>query len=522
LFENGAPLKESGEMAFKQPDDKARQPAAPGAAPPTAKPAPAPGKPAAAEKAGKTAVRLKPATERLMSLDAYRGLTMLLMASGGLAIGRLVHNDPDFVHKFEGKWFGKAWALFWQTASSQLEHVAWTGCTAWDLIQPSFMFMVGVAMPYSYASRTARGDSWGKQLLHAAIRSLILVALGIFLRSTHSPMTNFTFEDVLTQIGLGYIFVFLLLSAPFIAQLVALAVILGGYWFFFFHHPLPPPQGDLVTRYMTEVRGMNPEEWHQFGGPSANPTKTPDAPAEAGAKPNASSRLGGLAAHWNKHTNAAAEFDRKFLNFFPRPGESWEGKKFWINGGGYQTLNFIPSMATMLLGVMAGQLLRAPRTPRRKLEILIGAGVLCFVVSMAIDTTIWPFQSEKLHYSFAPIVKRIWTPSWAVFSAGWAFWFLALWYWIVDMRGHRWFGFPFAIVGMNSIAVYCMADLIEPWLSSMLKIQLAAFDAAAHTSLVARLYAGTAVAAVWRECAVLFLIWLICLWLYRRRLFIRI
>ena len=126
----------------------------------------------------------------------------------------------------------------------------------------------------------------------------------------------------------------------------------------------------------------------------------------------------------------------------------------------------------------------APRTPRRKLEILIGAGVLCFVVSMAIDTTIWPFQSEKLLYSFSPIVKRIWTPSWAVFSAGWTFWFLALWYWIVDMRGHRWFGFPFAIVGMNSIAVYCMAELIEPWLASMLKIHLTAFDAAAHTSLV--------------------------------------
>ncbi|HEX4072309.1 MAG TPA: hypothetical protein VHX68_14110, partial [Planctomycetaceae bacterium] len=92
-------------MAFKQPDEKARQPAAPGAAPPAVKPAPA--KPTAVERGGKTVPRLKPATERLMSLDAYRGLTMLLMASGGLAIGRLVHNDPDFVHKFEGKWFGK-------------------------------------------------------------------------------------------------------------------------------------------------------------------------------------------------------------------------------------------------------------------------------------------------------------------------------------------------------------------------------------------------------------------------------
>ena len=139
---------------------------------------------------------------------------------------------------------------------------------------------------------------------------------------------------------------------------------------------------------MIERRHMKPEEWNQFTG---------------------------LAAHWNKHTNAAAEADRKFLNLFPRPEEPWEGKKFWINGGGYQTLNFVPSLATMLLGVMAGQLLRSLRTPRRKLEILIVAGVACFIVSMAIDTTIWPFHFDKLSYSFCPVVKRIWTPSWAVF-----------------------------------------------------------------------------------------------------------
>jgi predicted acyltransferase len=477
------------EMAFKQPDDKSRQAGPGSAAPPPSKPAAPP-----VEKPAKNVARPKGAPERLVSLDAYRGLTMLLMASGGLEIGRLVKRDPDFLHRFDASWFGKPWTMFWQTAATQLEHVTWTGCTVWDLIQPSFMFMVGVAMPYSFASRTARGDSWGKQFGHAVVRSLVLILLGIFLRSTHSGMTNFTFEDVLTQIGLGYLFVFLLLSAPFVAQLVALAAILGGYWFLFFHQPLPPPQGNLV-RYMTERRNMKPEEWNQFTG---------------------------LAAHWNKHTNAAAEFDRKFLNVFPRPEEPWEGKKFWINGGGYQTLNFVPSMATMLLGVMAGQLLRSVRTPRRKLELLIGAGVLCFIASMAIDTTIWPFHFDKLTYSFCPIVKRIWTPSWAVFSAGWTFWFLAVFYWIVDMRGHRRLVFPLAIVGMNSIAVYCMAELIDGWLARTLRIHLNAFDAGAHTSLAHWFSTETAPAAVRQACAVLFLIWLITLWMYRRRIFIRI
>ena len=198
-------------MAFKQPDDKSKPPA------PSPKPIPL-----VSDKTGKapTPAIPKKASERLVSLDAYRGATMLFLASSGLGIQRLVGHAPDysdFTNRFQNTGFGKVWASGWEFISGQLEHVAWTGCTAWDLIQPSFMFMVGVAMPFSYASRAARGDSWGKQLAHAVVRSLILILMGIFLRSVHSPMTHFTFEDVLTQIGLGYLFVFLLLRGPFIA-----------------------------------------------------------------------------------------------------------------------------------------------------------------------------------------------------------------------------------------------------------------------------------------------------------------
>jgi predicted acyltransferase len=96
------------------------------------------------------------------------------------------------------------------------------------------------------------------------------------------------------------------------------------------------------------------------------------------------------------------------------------------------------------------------------------------------------------------------------------------------MRGHRWFGLPLAIVGMNSILVYCVNELIGNeagpgnWLSRMLKIHLTAFDTAAHTSLVKILYGTGTGAPFWRHLAVLGLVWLICLWLYRRRLFVRI
>ncbi len=504
-------------MAFKQREEGPKPPA------PSARPA------ASSEEKGIKAAAPRSMPERLMSLDAFRGFTMLLMVSGGWGITRLVEQHPEMVAKFDGHWYGKPWKLFWNTAAWQLDHVAWTGCVAWDLIQPAFTFMVGVSMPFSYAKRESRGDSWRAQFWHALVRSLILIGLGIFLRSTGSSMTYFTFEDTLTQIGLGYLFAFVLLRAPFVAQCVAVLVILGGYWFAFFHYPLPPPEGNHVTQYLTS-HNVKPEDWNQF--------------TDAGLKP------AGIAAHWNKHTNAAAAADRVFLNLFPRSAPPWEGKKFWINRGGYQTLSFIPCIVTMLFGVMAGQMLRGPWTPGKKLATLMAAGMGCLIVAMAIDTTIWPFHFDRLNYSLCPIVKRIWTPSWTVFSAGWAFLFLGLFYWVVDMRGHRRLGFPLAIVGMNSIFVYCVAELVADrrggWIANMLKIHLTAFDHGmqglivklgnrlpaignlsfvrwlGHASLTDFFYGGSIYQPIWLEFAILFLVWLTCLWLYRRRLFIRI
>ena len=97
--------------------------------------------------------------ERLVSLDAYRGLTMLAMASGGLGLHRVAQNFPD--------------SPAWKWIGYEFEHVPWVGCSLWDLIQPSFMFMVGVALPYSYASRKAHGQTYGQMLRHAIVRSLI-------------------------------------------------------------------------------------------------------------------------------------------------------------------------------------------------------------------------------------------------------------------------------------------------------------------------------------------------------------
>ena len=213
---------------------------------------------------------------RLTSLDVFRGVTMLFMASEILHIPAVARKFPD-----------SPIAMF---LADQLDHRQWVGCAAWDLIQPAFMFMVGVALPFSIAGRVARGQSFGRMCAHSAWRAVVLVALGIFLRSQGRPQTYFTFEDVLTQIGLGYVFLFLLAWARSRVQWTAAAVILIGYWAAFALWPVP--QGFDYAKV-----GV-PADWLAANGHT------------------------GFAAHWQKNSNVAWAFDTWFLNLFPRP-QAW-------------------------------------------------------------------------------------------------------------------------------------------------------------------------------------------------------
>jgi len=201
-----------------------------------------------------------------------------------------------------------------------------------------------------------------------------------------------------------------------------------------------------------------------------------------------------LYAHWNKNANFAAEFDQWFLNLFPQQ----PGKSFQLDEGGYQTLNFIPSMATMIFGLMAGGLLRSARKPGRKFLILFGAGALCLMIGLV------------LNYTLCPSVKRIWTTSWAIYSSGWTFWMLAGFYLVIDVLGFRLWAFPLVVVGMNSIAMYLMSQLLNPWIRQTLTKHIGQ-----------DLFSGPSGPIV-QSVAVLAVLWLICLWMYRRGVFLRI
>jgi predicted acyltransferase len=206
--------------------------------------------------------------------------------------------------------------------------------------------------------------------------------------------------------------------------------------------------------------------------------------------------LAGLAAHWDKNSNLAWACDTRLLNLFPRQ------KPFTHNSGGYATLSFIPTLATMILGLLAGGILRRAGPSEGKVSWLAVAGCISLAAG-------WGLGEAGL----CPVVKRIWTPSWVLYSGGWCFLFLAAFYAVLDVVNVRWWAFPLRVIGMNSIAAYCMADVCKPFIIQILTTHLGTkpFTVAGHAFEPLLLGAG-----------VLLVLWLILFWMYRRKLFLRI
>ncbi len=396
---------------------------------------------------------VKPA--RLLSLDAYRGFIMLLLSTSAFQLHKL-KTSPGFESNY-----------IWDKILYQFSHPLWRACSFWDLIQPSFMFMVGVAAPYSIASRRARSESEKSILIHTLWRSLLLVLLGVFLSSNGAKQTNWTFVNVLSQIGLGYPVVVLLTGRTLKTQSLALAGIALGSWLLYALYPAPGPDFD----------------W-----------------AAAGVK-HPEQQFGGFAAHWSMNANIGRAVDLWFLNLFPP-------HNFKFNDGGYATINFIPSLVTMILGLLAGELLKGPRAPMEKFKILMAAGAACLGLGILCDPQILPGVENA--WVLCPVVKRIWTPSFAFFSSGWTLWMLAAFYWTIDLRGWKRWTFPFVVVGMNSIAMYCMWQLLKGWLMQSV-----------HTHFGRSLFEGT-YGPVWSSLTWAALLWGICYWMYRRQIFLRV
>jgi len=378
---------------------------------------------------------------------------MLLMASSGLGLAALSEEFAD--------------RPFWRAVGRQVEHSDWVGCTLWDLIQPAFMFMVGVALPFSMASRRVRGQGFPAMLSHAMVRSLTLVLLAVFLSSAWSDRTNWVFTNVLAQVGLGYPFLFLLASARARIQWIAAGGILLGYWLLF---ALAPVAGSGF-------------DWEAVGVLDSWP------------------HLTGFAAHWDKNSNPAYAFEQWLYQYLPRANQH--------NSGGYATLSFIPTLATMTLGLIAGSWLRSGP----KVWLLVGGFVLVGGVLLA--------AGYGLDYlGVCPSVKRIWTPSWVLFSGGWCFLLLALFLATTDAIGRPGWSYPLRVIGANSIVAYCLAEI--PHVRELIVGTDPPGFFRTHFGpsvfqLLGKEYepfvSGVVLLAVW---------WLLLWWMYRNRVFVRL
>ncbi len=360
------------------------------------------------------------AGERLFSLDFFRGLTMFLLVAEATHLYSLM-TSPDL---------GESLVY---TIGTQFHHHPWHGLRFWDLIQPFFMFIVGVAMPYSLANRIGRGQADTQIRNHTIRRSFLLLFLGWALYCINIGAIGFHFQNVLAQLSVTYLLAYLVMRKPARTQItftLVLLVITEMIYRLFpvegFNHPF--------------VANENFGTWLdlQYGGAD-------------------------LRGHW-------------------------------------VSFNAIPTTAHTVWGVLAGQLLRSSRTNRQKLKVLVIAGLIGVVAGYALDPV-------------TPIIKRICTSSFVLVSGGWTILALAFSFWLIDIMKQKNWSLFFAIVGMNPLFIYLFANvggaefverIVHPF-------SMALFG-----------WTGDAVANVLTALVVLFLLWYLCYWLYKRKIFIRI
>jgi len=246
-------------------------------------------------------------------------------------------------------------------------------------------------------------------------------------------------------------------------QAIAFVALLAGFWTAFVLYPLPPPGFDYAAV------GVRADWPHHYSG---------------------------FLAHFNKNSNVSWAFDTWFLNLFPRESP------FLANRGGWSTLSFIPTLATMILGLWCGQWLKSPRPSIEKLRGLAVFGVALTLAGLALQ---W------LHIN--PIIKRIWTSSYTLYSGGLVILMLAGLYAVIDVKGWRRWSFPLLVIGANSIAVYVMSWTMEDFVKGALLRHLGRAPFAVFGAPFEPVLLGAAVVGSF---------WLILFWMYRRGIFLRI
>jgi predicted acyltransferase len=358
---------------------------------------------------------------RLMSLDALRGFDMFWIIGGGEVIRELLTRGES--------------NEFLKSLRIQLGHVHWEGFHAWDLIMPLFLFIVGVAMPFSFAKRLERGDSKRQLYIHIIKRVAILCVLALISKGqlqTYDWENMQIFTSTLQAIAMGYLIAsIVMLNMKVRWQIVTVAALLLLYWALVALVPVPGYGAGVFT----------------------------------------------------ENGNLVSYLDNLILGHRQR-------------GTGFRIISLMTFGCTVLLGVLAGHLLRSEKTKKTKVVWLFAAAVGCLLLGLLWDNRL-------------PIIKKIWTGSFVLFAAGWSYLLLALFYLIIDVWGLRKWAFAFVVIGMNAIAVYMATQVFDfRLIGDIFVAALAKWTG--HWHEFVRAVAGfTAV-------------WLILWWMYRKKSFIKI
>jgi predicted acyltransferase len=355
--------------------------------------------------------------QRYLPLDAYRGLIMILLVSDGFGFSELT-NHPVY-----------------GVIANQFHHRPWGGAVFYDLIMPAFLFMMGVAMPYSLGRRRERGADRRHLLAHVAKRSVSLVIISWILISIEYKHPHIQFHNVLIVVAFTYFVCFILMQLKLRYQAIVALVLLVGH----------------SALYLL------------FPGPD-------------GA--------------FQQMTNIGAVIDRASM------GRTYFMPAFLYQRAPFVNLNLIPEIATVLFGVWTGNLIRSNRPRSQQLRIMAAGMVVAFA-------------SGLLFSPLVPINKWLWTATYTLYTTGWSILGLLILYLLIDVLGIRRPMFFLTVVGMNSLFVYCVGEILRGWIDQSVAVFTGGFK-----------FIGI-LAPVAQSCVVLLVIWYLTYWLYNRKIFLR-
>jgi predicted acyltransferase len=318
----------------------------------------------------------------------------------------------------------------------QLEHVPWEGFVFYDLIFPLFLFIVGCAIPFSLEKY--RSDP--KLVVGRIVRrTLLLVLMGlVYNRIQDFDWSELRWMGVLQRIGICYgVAALLFVRLPTRALVASLVGILVGYWMILVWVPVP----------------------------------------------------GGVAGDLSPAGNFAGYLDRTLL-----PGKIYE--EYYGHGDNEGLLSTLPAIATVLLGIFAGQWLKSERGPWTKVAGLAVSGA--FLLGLGI---LWG--------NTFPIIKNLWTSSFVLVAGGWSLLLLSLFYCLIDVLGFQKWAWVWIVIGANAITIYMLQEFVPfDSVSEFFFRGLASLNGSASAWILA----GGA----------LLLKWLLLVFLYRNRIFLRL